>query len=133
MAEADRIQFCILGTDPFGLFLDVLAIREVRGHEVDLLRLKSSDQAHGCHLLFITMDAVSDEGRVPVELSRRGLFVVADTPGLAKRGAIANLLHENGDVRFEINVSAARRAALILNTQLLQLGRLTTGVESNQP
>lgn len=133
LAESDRIQFCILGTDPFGLFLDVLAIRKVRGHKVDLLRLRSSDQTRDCHLLFLALDAIPDEGRVPVELSRRGLFVVADTPGLARRGAIANLIHEDGDVRFEINVGAARRAALILNTQLLRLGRLTTNAESSQP
>ena len=133
LAEGDRLQFCILGTDPFGLFLDVLAIRKVKGHEIDLLRLKSNDQAQHCHLLFLATDAVTEEGRVPAELSRRGLFVVADTPGLARRGAIANLQHENGDVRFEINVGAARNAALILDTQLLRLGRLITNAESEQP
>ena len=78
MAEGDRFRFCILGTDPFGLFLDVLAIREVKGRKVDLQRLKSGDQTHDCHLLFLAMDAVSKEGRVPPELKRRGLFVVAD-------------------------------------------------------
>ena len=130
LAESDRIQFCILGTDPFGLFLDVLAIREVRGRKVDLLRIKSVDQSLDCHFLFLAKDAVADKGRVPMELSRRGLFVVGDTPGLASRGAIANLLDENGDVHFEINVGSARGAGLILNTQLLQLGRLTTTVEN---
>ena len=135
LTEADRIRFCILGTDPFGVFLDVMAIRGVRGHEVDLLRLKSNDQTRDCHLLFLAVDAVPDEGMLPVELIRRGLFVVADTPGLAGRGAIANLLHDDddGDVRFEISVGAARRAALILNTQLLRLGRLITNAESSQP
>ena len=133
LADADRIRFCILGSDPFGLFLDVMAIRGVRGHEVDLLRLKSIDQSRNCHLLFLAMDAIPDEGGVPTGLSRRGLFVVADTPGLAGRGATANLLHEDGDVRFEISVSAARKAALILNTQLLRLGRLITNAESSQP
>jgi len=133
LAETDQFRFCILGTDPFGLFLDVLAIRGVRGRRVDLLRLKSSDQTHDCHLLFLAMDAVPDEGHVPLELLRRGLFVVADTPGLAGRGAIANLLHEDGDVRFEINVGAARRASLILGTQLIRLGRLATNAEVTQP
>lgn len=133
LAESDRLQVCILGTDPFGLFLDVLAIREVRGHKVDLQRLKSSDQADACHLLFLATDAVPEKGRVPAELTRRGLFVVADTPGLAERGVTANLLHENGDLRFEINVRAARQAALILNTQLLRLGRLTKKSGYEQP
>lgn len=131
--KGDRIQFCVLGTDPFGLFLDVLAIRKVQGREINLLRFQSSDQTQNCHLLFLATDAVTDEGSVPAALSRRGLFIVGDTPGLARHGAIANLLHESGDVRFEINVGAARRAALILDTQLLQLGRLTTNADSGQP
>lgn len=133
LAEGDRIQFCVLGTDPFGLFLDVLAIRTVKGRQINLRRLASSDQAQNCHLLFLAIDAVTEEGRMPAELSRRGLFVVADTPGLAKRGAIVSLQHENGDVWFDINVGAARNAALILDTQLLRLGHLTTDAENEQP
>ena len=132
LAKDDRFQLCILGSDPFGLFLDILAIRDVRGHKVDLLRLKPGDDVEGCHLLFLANDAFPEEGRLPEELARRGLFVVADTPGSAERGAIVNLLHENGNVRFEINVEAARRAALILKTQLLRLGRLITNVESHR-
>lgn len=132
LAKSDRFKLCVLGKDPFGLFLDLVAIRGIKGHEIDLLRLESGDQAGGCHLLFLATDAVSKQGRVPRELSRRGLFVVTDTPGLAKRGAIANLVKEDDNVHFEINVSAARRAALILNTQLLRLGRLTTDAEGGQ-
>jgi hypothetical protein len=70
---------------------------------------------------------------VPPTLARRGLFIVTDTPGLAERGAVANLVMEDGTMRFEINVSAARRAALVLNTQLLRLGRLTTDADLESP
>jgi YfiR/HmsC-like len=133
LAGSDRFKLCVLGKDPFGLFLDLLAIRGVKGHEIDLLRLRSSDEAADCHLLFLAPDAVSHEGRVPPTLSRRGLLVVTDTPGLAERGAVANLVMEDGNMRFEINVNAARRAALILNTQLLRLGRLTTDADLERP
>lgn len=133
LAKSDRFKLCVLGKDPFGLFLDLVAIRGVKGHEVDLLRLTSNDQAHACHLLFLAADAVSKKGQVPVDLLRRGLFVVADTPGLARHGATANLVKgDDGKVHFEINVNAARRAALILSTQLLRLGRLTTDIGDKQ-
>jgi hypothetical protein len=133
LTGSDRFKLCVLGRDPFGLFLDLLAIRGVGGREIDLLRLGSSDQAADCHLLFLSTDAVSNEGRVPPALARRGLFIVTDTPGLAERGAVANLVMEDGTMRFEINVSAARRAALVLNTQLLRLGRLTTDADLESP
>ena len=132
-SSSDRFKLCVLGKDPFGLFLDLLAIRGVKGREIDLLRLRSSDQAMDCHLVFLATDAVSDEGRVPPELSRRGLFVVTDTPGLRGHGATANLVKEDEHIRCEINVGAARRAALILNTQLLRLGRLTTDADLESP
>ena len=125
-----RFQLCVLGTDPFGLILDLIAIRGVRGHEVELVRLPSDDRAIGCHLLFLTMDAISENGAVPAELLRRGLLIVTDIAGLARRGATVNLASENGRPRLEINVGAARRAALILSSQLLRLGRLTTDAES---
>jgi hypothetical protein len=129
LGSDDRFQLCVLGKDPFGLFLDLLVIRGVKGHDIDLMRLKSNDQAQHCHLLFLAEDAVSESGQLPSKLSRRGLFVVTESPGLARHGAVANLVEEEGGIHFEINVGAARRAALILKTQLLRLGRLTTDAD----
>ncbi|MGI9433364.1 MAG: YfiR family protein [Geminicoccaceae bacterium] len=133
LANNDRFKLCLLGGDPFGLFLDLLAVRGIRRHDVEIHRLRAVEKAAGCHLLFLAEAAIPDEGRIPSELLRRGMFVIADTPGLAARGVVANLVMEKGQVRFEINLDAARRADLILDTQLLRLGRLRTDEKGKQP
>lgn len=124
LASDDHFHLCLLGGDPFGLILDLLAVRGIRNHEVDVLRLQAVEETTSCHLLFLAKGTVPPNARVSSDLSRRGVLVVADTPGLASRGAVANLVIEDGQVRFEINLDAARRADLILDTQLLRLGRL---------
>ena len=53
----------------------------------------------------------------------QGVFVVGETPGFADQGGIANFFVDGENIRFEINVDAARRAQLSMDAKLLNLGK----------
>ena len=117
-------ELCVIGNDPFGALLDALAQKSVGEHRVAIRRLMRPAEAAHCHMVFIAQDAVAAHDGVPDELVGPGVLLVGDSPGLASRGAIINLVTDANKVRFEVNIEAARRAGLVLDTQLLRLGRL---------
>ena len=117
-------NLCILGTDPFGLALELLAIRRIGGRAVTIRRLETGGEAKGCHLIFLAKDVSTSKETVLHDLAAPGRLLVGDTPGFASRGGVVNLFVDGAGIGFEINIAAARRASLILNTQLLRLGQL---------
>jgi hypothetical protein len=54
----------------------------------------------------------------------RPILTVGDSEGYGERGVMINLYVEHGQVRFEINLEAARRSGLVFDFRLLELARL---------
>ena len=126
-------QLCILGTDPFGPILGSMARRSIRERSVTIRQFNSRSNLDGCHLLFIGHQTASLDRNTLAKLSRSGLLIVGDSPGLAHQGAAINLVAEGKKIRFEINIEAARYADLQMDAQLLQLGKLISSRPYRKP
>ncbi len=134
LPPSGKFNLCILGEDPFGLALELLAIRRIGGRAVTIRRLETGGEAKGCHLLFLARDVSTSKEAALHDLAAPGRLLVGDTPGFASRGGVVNLFVDGAGIGFEINIEAAKRAALILNTQLLRLGQLIRDdTEADQP
>ncbi|MES2049424.1 MAG: YfiR family protein, partial [Pseudomonadota bacterium] len=48
----EAFDFCILGKDPFGSWLDKIARKTVQGKAIHIRRIGASEDIRGCHLLF---------------------------------------------------------------------------------
>lgn len=117
-------RLCLQGGNPFGTALDSIRGRALNGREMDVALLDPGADLRGCTLLFIAAPAEKSLDRI-VALSRdTGLLTLADTEGFAQRGAMVNFFLENGKVRFEINLEAARRGGLKISSKLLSLARI---------
>ena len=55
------------------------------------------------------------------------ILTVGDQPNFCQRGGIINLLVLDGRVRFEIDLSRARRSGLKMDSQLLRLASKVYG------
>lgn len=55
---------------------------------------------------------------------RAGALTVGDIQGFARRGGVIGFFLEGNRVRFEVNVDAAERSRLRLNSKLLRLARV---------
>jgi len=124
------VQVCVLGADPFGSALDALDGKQTQGRKVAVRRVKTVDDALGCHLLFVGItkrsrlrDALSSLGGKPV-------LTVGDMPGFAKHGGMINFIVKNNKVRFEINTDATERSGLSMSSRLLALAQIVSDSES---
>lgn len=125
--ERSDFRLCVLGEDPFGRSLEVIANEKVAGREISLLRTAKLAEPEGCQILFISR---SERGRMPEvlrELRDTPVLTVADTGGFLDQGGIVNFILESGKVRFEINQEAAERAGIKISSKLLRLATHVKG------
>ena len=121
-ASADApFQICVVGTDPFGDYLDKAVVgRGMGAHPFAVRRLESVDGAEDCRVLFIS--------QLPEMAAREALAAVSGKPVLTvtdstvpNAGGIVHFVIDRGRVGFEINTDAAARNQLSISSKLLQL------------
>jgi hypothetical protein len=124
--EARPLQICILGKDPFGPALRMVADRTVRGRAVSFRVCPDIRGTENCHIVFVS---ASEKERVTAILTAfrpRPVLTVGDRPGFAVNGGMINLVHTGEQLRFEINTDAALQSGLHISSQLLKLARIVT-------
>lgn len=117
----------IIGTDPFGDFIDETVRGEtVKGHAVQVRRFKSLDEITTCNMLFVGTSAA---GRVPEILQKvkgRPILTVSDLPDFANSGGMIRFTKSGSRVGFRINVNAAKEAGLSISAKLLQMAQIVS-------
>jgi hypothetical protein len=131
----------IIGQDPFEDAFEPLQERETKDRKVIIQRFegfveleksgkKKKDQPHPksqdiqkCHLLFICPSESERIADIIASVKDHSVLTVADTQGFLEAGGIINFIVEEKKVRFEINVTTAKRAKLQIRSQLLRLAK----------
>jgi hypothetical protein len=115
----------VAGEDPFGSALDMIVNGErIKGRPLVVRRFRRVDDAHNCHILFISS---SELRRLPDLLRRlRGLPVltVSDLPGFTAAGGGIGFV-STAKIGLTINPSAIRAGQLTISSKLLRLAQLT--------
>ena len=124
-----KLVIGIIGTDSLGKYLDQLTGKEINGHPIEVKRLPPNafEEAKRCHVLFIGEDRHEAQALVQrLQKAESDVLTVTDeVDGFPSVGAVINLVKSSDNrVRFEINVDAARRAELKINSSLLNLARI---------
>lgn len=120
-AVGSPLAICVLGEDPFGTSLKKFDNRLVGRRVVKVRQVTDSLAVNDCNMVFVTKGAVASLPQL-MQLATAGKMVtIADGPGLAEKGAMINMLLRNDKIRFEVNLSAAKRSGVELSSQLLQL------------
>lgn len=120
-ARTNTVKLCVLGKDPFGDELDRYAGRETPRGPIVVARIDSLREARSCQLLFI---AASEHGRLAQirdALGEKAPLTVTEANQLERRTAMIVLVPTGGRVGFEVNLTVARQAGLVLNPKLLRL------------
>jgi YfiR/HmsC-like len=121
-SKEDVFPICVLGTDPFGKFLDDTLTREViNNQKLIARRIANARDAAACKILFISN---SEAGRIKETLSllkKAPILTVSDIPEFMNSGGMIEFVLTENKVRFAVNLSAAENAGLNLSSQLLKV------------
>lgn len=112
----------ILGNDSFGKTLDQTIRGEtVKDRPIAVHRSKQIENLKHCHLLFISKSEKGRLSQILASLAGKHCLTVGETDRFAHNGGIINFRFQGADVRFEINLDAARRSGLTISSKLLRL------------
>lgn len=120
--QADEpFAICVLGRDPFGPALDAaLAGESVGRHPLVPRRVTNAREAAGCREVFIAEDD-RELRKDLAALDKSAVLTVGDQPEFLKRGGMIQFVLEGNRVRFEVNLTAAKKAGLNLSSELLKV------------
>jgi len=127
-ARLDSFSICVLGEDPFGPVLDAT----VRGEKIDerpvmARRIRNSEEAAGCQVLYIARSEQSQSRRITAALSKSRVLTVSDIPDFIAQGGIIQFTMSGNRVRFEVNLDAAQASGLVLSSELLKVASAVHG------
>jgi hypothetical protein len=124
---------CILGQDPFGLFLDKVVQGEtVKGREVMIRRISTTEDLFPCHILYISDSLLDQLSDILRDLLGKPVLTVGDTVGFTCHGGVINFIREGNRVRVTINLKAARQAGLGISSKLLHLAEIVDTVRTQE-
>lgn len=113
----------VIGTDPFGNYLDdIIAGEKMMAHPMTVKRFKSAEEIDRCHILFINMRGKTSE--VLNALKGKSILTVSDDNDFSRTGGIIRFYTENETIHLEINIQAAKAANLNVSSKLLRIAKI---------
>ena len=131
----------IIGKDPFGDAIDIIRGEQVKSRKLVVRWFKSFEESKEfngkdkpsvheeieaikkCHLLFICSSEKKNIKEIMKVLKGSHVLTVGNMNGFLESGGVINFTEEDKKVRFEINISAAKRAELEIRSKLLRLAK----------
>ena len=127
------LVICVVGDDPFSPELErQLDTKTVEGHEVEIRKLKPTDNLNVCHIVFIPATAKEQEARIVKELAGSSTLTVGETNGFEALGGIIDFIVEGNKIHIEVNLLAADRAGLKISSKLLSIAKISDGKEQTR-
>jgi hypothetical protein len=126
LAPAQRLSLCVLGDNSVADALEqTIKGRGVDNHELTVSVIKGADgPILLCHLLYVSGFDAKKAEQLLFALNGTSVFTVGDGDRFAQMGGVAQLILENGRIRFAVNMDAARRAHLKISSKLLSLATI---------
>ncbi len=127
----DPFVIGVLGQKPFGRVLDEIARRKrLSGRRIVIRRFQNMEEYKPCHILYVTRTVPPEEvPGITQTLENQSVLLVGETPDFEKSGGVIGFEIESGNVKFNLNMKAARQRHLVITARLSRLAnRIVTGV-----
>jgi hypothetical protein len=126
LAPGQRLSLCVIGDTAVADALEqTIKGRSVDDHALTLSVMKVADgPVLQCHLVYVGDPDARRTDQLLFALSGTSIFTVGDGDRFAEAGGVAQLILENGHIRFAVNIGAARRARLKISSKLLSLATI---------
>ena len=117
----------VLGTDPFGDFLDATVRGERRGARPFVVqRYQRVEDITRCDILFISRSAGDRPEEILARLKSRPILTVSDADRFAERGGMIRFVTDRSRIRLQLNLAATEAAHLTISSKLLRVAEIIT-------
>ena len=124
-SATDPIGICIVGQNPFGPALENMVLgKKVGERAFAVRRLPDTQQAKGCHILFI---GAGEGKRAPAlleALKGTAILTVGETDDFTDIGGIISFRLQGTRVRIQVDLQTAERERLRISSKLLSLSEI---------
>lgn len=121
------LRICVVGDDPFDDYLDrAVAGRRFGTHPFQVRRLDVLPTTADCQIVFVSHLSSQNVAQALHALDGKPVLTVVDSRASAQ-GGIVQFVMDRGRVRFDIDVAAAARNHLTINSKLLSLALAIRG------
>jgi len=121
------IVLCVLGRDPFGNLLRSAVLNKTVEGRLMLIRYPQNDRdIGGCHILFISSSERKATAEIFSILKGSSVLTVGEMTQFAVHGGMVQLLLEDQQVHFDINMNVASGSGLKISAKLLVIARIVT-------
>jgi hypothetical protein len=115
----------VLGDNPFGSYLNETVTGEkVDGHPVIVQHYDRVQEIQNCQILFIGLSNREKSEQAIADLKGKSLLTIGDSPDFLKAGGMIKFFTRKNNIRFEINLAAAKSANLTLSSKLLRVAEI---------
>ena len=112
----------VLGENVFGDDLEkTLRNKVINHHPLEFKKFDSVGEVTNCHVLFISASERRHFPEILGALRDRSILTVSDSERFLQDGGMINFIIVDRRVRFQINNDPAKKAGLILSSDLLNL------------
>lgn len=123
-----NFKITVIGDNPFnGVLKEIYLENKIKilNKNVELNYISNTDEIKNCHILFITDSANSLIDDILQKVENKPVLLIADTPGMAKKGAHINFyITDDGKLHFEINKNMAAISNIRISSRLLRIAKL---------
>jgi len=123
----DPLKLCLVGSAPFGGFLDNVNGTYIGNRMLYVLRSDDGlddEVQDGCHILFVGLDKKSELETFFSNINHTFVLSVGDEPRFADDWGTVNIFRVRDGAKIEINLKKAMENELTISSDLLAIARV---------
>lgn len=122
--SSDPFRLCVVADRAMtGVIARTMEGETVNGRPSQTLVPSSPQEARGCQILFVGRTEAARAAPILAAVRDRPVLTVSDASRFADRGGMIEFVREDGRVRFDVNVDAAKKSGLNISARLLRVAR----------
>jgi hypothetical protein len=114
-------KVCVIGETPLNDVLESMKGRRIKNRPVALATIHDIAQTDNCQVLFIAASERFRLQRLLPEAHRMGIMTISDMRDFSRQGGMVSLISVNNKITYDLNLVAARAAAISFSSQILKL------------
>lgn len=92
--------------------------KKINNKKMEVLVISSLEEAGNCQIIFIPASNNRALKETIEKMGSKGILIVTEDEDMALKGSCINLVNVEGKMKFEMNVTAVKRAGLKISSQL---------------